>query len=127
MNKPDYRAELEHLIDHAHSIFNVKSSNLTTDPFAQTERKYLYNVLYLDKTEQDNICGLYFFIRKHPELSELQIKKIVSRNKDTFPALQFLFFESKNLISSLKTLGFNNTCSNIVKDRMLLQSNNNLY
>jgi len=127
MEELEYCQELQHLIKHAHNMFNIKTSNTENNPQAKTIHKYPCNVLYLDKTEQDNICGLYLFMRKHPELSKQEIKRLINRNNRTFPALQFLIRDINGLIDSLQVSGFKKTCTNAVKDRMLKSAINNLY
>ena len=93
----------------------------------RSKKRYLFNLIYLDKTEQDHICGLYLFMRKHPEISEVQIRKMVREHIKAFLPLHFLLNDVKDLIPSLQAEGFKATCSNIVKDRMLKCGTNYLY
>lgn len=127
METLEYSQELQHYINHAHTIFNIKSPNRPTDSITVPKKRYLFNLIYLDKTEQDHICGLYLFMRKHPEISEVQIRKMVREHIKAFSPLHFLLNDVKDLIPSLQTEGFKATCSNIVKDRMLKCGTNHLY
>lgn len=123
MNESEYCKELKNLIKHAHSIFNGNKLNVSKTQLKS--HRYMFSASYIDKIDQDNICGLYLFMRKHPELSEKQIKSLVVKNFIAFKSLYFLIENVKDLIPSLKQFGFKQTCLNIVKDRMLPFDNSN--
>ena len=120
MDKISLSQELKNYIRFAH----LKFTRETTLPKSKPMDSYKFNSAFLSKREQDNLYGLYLFMRCHTEISDEALQDIISDDETQLKTLRALSKEHHGLVSNIRNYGYNNICNSIVRNRKLRSFSN---
>lgn len=115
MNNTTISIQLKNYISYAHARFN----NASPATQGNTSTSYRYNTAFLSAREQDNMYGLYLFMRCNPQVSIDTLKAVIYDETNQFKTLKALCKEFHVLIEYLRADGFDKLCTSIVKTRSL--------
>ena len=106
---------------------NLKfTENQTEGKPSTSNYSYKYNSEFLTRREQDNIYGLFLFMRCNINISDTQLQSIINDEANQFTTLQALTKEVHGLIPDLRLFGYNSVCNSIIKNRKLKKSSHSV-
>lgn len=111
--------QLKNYISYAH----VKFTNTSPDAKRKQSYNYRFAPEYLSPKEQDNIYGLYLFMRCNPQVTNEELKKAINDEANQFRTLKSLSREFHVLVDYLRSDGYDKICTAIVKTRKLHTNN----
>lgn len=115
MNNKTISNQLRNYIGYAHAKFANASPATKLTP----STNYRFNTSFLSAREQDNMYGLYLFMKCNPQITNEELKAVIYDETDQFKTLKTLCQEFHVLLQYLRADGFDKLCTSIVKTRAL--------
>ena len=105
--------QLRNYISYAHAKFANASPAAELTP----STNYRFNTSFLSAREQDNMYGLYLFMKCNPQITNEMLKTVIYDETNQFKTLKALCQEFHVLVQYLRADGFDKLCTSIVKTR----------